>query len=778
MAIQQILGKVGVVPKGEYNGATRYTKLDIVKYNGQSYMALAETIGNLPTNTEYWQLLIEKPVKGTDYYTAQEQAEMVQDVITGITPTLNQKADKSEIPDVSDFITKDVNNLTNYYDKNAVDTKISSVYKYKGTVLTYNDLPSSNLTVGDVYNIETADSTHGVKAGDNVAWTGTTWDVLAGTVDLSGKEDKSNKVTSISSSSTNTQYPSAKVVYDELKEKQDQIDALVEENTTLKAQIPTGYKKVSSTTLTDVSEGLPIENVTILGAISQKTTEGNQLINFTSGYYTNNNSNVYSFENDILTFSSSQVKSARVYWTITDLIKNNPGKKLYFSYDNINVTNQEGTIAQINITYNDDTPNAYIVLLNHNLNHNSYTIANDTSNISSVIFNIFSNNSNDNTNNYSVVIEKPQLQFGETAKTYEEYTGGQISPSIAYPQTVHKVTGNCNEKVQNKNIFDGQLENGTLISGETSSNSNLRRSKNYMKIKPNTNYVFSINGTANRVVANFYDENKNWIEQSGNAGLLSTTGIFTSPANAEYFKFRGYQDDTALLSSGNIMLEENSTATDYIAHAEQNAPLTLEDIELYDGDKIQISYVNQAGYKKVTGANVVKKIKERVLTGIENWVSQSPTGFYRYGLSLSEIINDNSLSDDVLIYSNYFKGVSFDDRNTDVEETIYVVCNGTVANSGFLINTKEFSTLESFKTWLSSNNVYVVYQLATPITTAITDTTLLSQLETLINLKTYKEVTHIDATGADLAPVLEFNYYKDMTTIFDNLEARVELLEN
>lgn len=60
MAIQQILGKVGVVPKGEYNGATRYTKLDIVKYNGQSYMALAETIGNLPTNTEYWQLLVEK----------------------------------------------------------------------------------------------------------------------------------------------------------------------------------------------------------------------------------------------------------------------------------------------------------------------------------------------------------------------------------------------------------------------------------------------------------------------------------------------------------------------------------------------------------------------------------------------------------------------------------------------------------------------------------------------------------------------------------------------
>lgn len=32
--------------------------------------------------------------------------------------------------------------------------------------------------------------------------------------DVSGKEDKSNKVTSISSSSTDTQYPSAKCIYD------------------------------------------------------------------------------------------------------------------------------------------------------------------------------------------------------------------------------------------------------------------------------------------------------------------------------------------------------------------------------------------------------------------------------------------------------------------------------------------------------------------------------------------------------------------------------------
>lgn len=72
--------------------------------------------------------------------------------------------------------------LSNY----ATKADVASVYKYKGTVSTYSDLPSTGQITGDAYNIETADATHGIKAGDNVAWDGTKWDVLAGTVDLSG----------------------------------------------------------------------------------------------------------------------------------------------------------------------------------------------------------------------------------------------------------------------------------------------------------------------------------------------------------------------------------------------------------------------------------------------------------------------------------------------------------------------------------------------------------------------------------------------------------------
>jgi len=110
------------------------------------------------------------PVKGVDYFTEQDISDIETDVIS---------------------VVKNANDLTYYYTKNEVDGKISSVYKYKGTVATYNDLPSNNLTVGDVYNVETD--------GSNYAWTGTTWDKLGGDIDLSGYQTKIDSTHKLSS---------------------------------------------------------------------------------------------------------------------------------------------------------------------------------------------------------------------------------------------------------------------------------------------------------------------------------------------------------------------------------------------------------------------------------------------------------------------------------------------------------------------------------------------------------------------------------------------------
>ena len=87
-----------------------------------------------------------------------------------------------------DALKTDKADKTSVYTKAEVDAKVASVYKYCGSVDSYADLPTNlkntDADIGKVYNVKTADKTHKIKAGDNVAWTGTDWDVLSGEVDL------------------------------------------------------------------------------------------------------------------------------------------------------------------------------------------------------------------------------------------------------------------------------------------------------------------------------------------------------------------------------------------------------------------------------------------------------------------------------------------------------------------------------------------------------------------------------------------------------------------
>lgn len=64
----------------------------------------------------------------------------------------------------------------------AKKSDISSVYRYKGSVTNATALPTSGQVVGDTYDIKAA-STYG-PAGTNVAWNGSAWDALGGSLDL------------------------------------------------------------------------------------------------------------------------------------------------------------------------------------------------------------------------------------------------------------------------------------------------------------------------------------------------------------------------------------------------------------------------------------------------------------------------------------------------------------------------------------------------------------------------------------------------------------------
>ena len=99
-----------------------------------------------------------------------------------------------------------------------VDTGISA-----GGMLSYevvDELPvASEETLDKIYFVPTPDPKHGNVMDEYVTMEDDDgnyyWEQIGSTeVDISGKEDKSNKTTSIDSNSTDAQYPSAKAVYD------------------------------------------------------------------------------------------------------------------------------------------------------------------------------------------------------------------------------------------------------------------------------------------------------------------------------------------------------------------------------------------------------------------------------------------------------------------------------------------------------------------------------------------------------------------------------------
>jgi hypothetical protein len=133
------------------------------------------------------------------YWETKEWMSEITEIETELDTKLNHggyTGTGQDLKNEIDSISTDLD--TNYYTKPEVDSKVSSVYRYKGNVPTYADLPTSGRIVGDVWNALDTDI--------NWAWTGTVWDNLGGMFDVSGKEDKTNKQNSLIPDGTGIKY--------------------------------------------------------------------------------------------------------------------------------------------------------------------------------------------------------------------------------------------------------------------------------------------------------------------------------------------------------------------------------------------------------------------------------------------------------------------------------------------------------------------------------------------------------------------------------------------
>lgn len=767
----------------------------------------------------------------------------------------NNKADKTEIPDVSSFITKNVNNLTNYELKTNTGSLISlninssnyvitiQLKNSDGTVISTDtiDLPLESVVVGGRYDNNTkkviltlengnivdfsvADLVSGLQTeitsnnmlesdlvddsnsghkfvsiseknnwngkqdiltpgnnisieNDVISATDTTYDISTSSKDgLMSKSDKlkldsinvnnlelkSNKVTEISNTSTNDEYPGAKCVYDSQESQNTLIKDLQTENSTLKNIVNNIYdlENILPNETEESDEDISFNNtmnkaplnITLKGNLGQTTYTGKNLLGLIIGRTDTVNGVTITITPDgyVKLHGTANGNINKSYnWAIAGSTYSSKE----YTYSS---TYSSGTVSSnfaVNIrsgstqtsTSNQFNPNSLYV--NNSLRNETFT-ASGSGYITGIQFII---NNGVSFNNFII---KLQVEQGSTATDYEPYVGGVPSPNPEYPQDIKVVKGNNTINIIGKNLFDKDNAN---VLNDIYIDENLRMVKAasnvksiYMKILGGKTYTVSKIASSRFRVATtkvFPADNVSVYNYTKNESGTNIT--ITANNDSQYMVIFLYNSTVDTLTFEQILdsiqIEKGSTATDYEPHQEQSYVFYLEDLELCKiGDYQDYIYKsNNTWYK-------YKTIDKVVLDGSETYSRSSAGGYRRFSTVISNAI---TLSGRNEVFSNNFY-FSSDANNTGVT----FLTSGSV----YLYYGVDETSISDFTTWLSTHNTTVYYILETPVSIEITDLDLIEQLNQLYNAYSYHKQTNIYQNSSELPFYLNIKAIKEI----------------
>ena len=358
------------------------------------------------------------------------------------------------------------------------------------------------------------------------------------------------------------------------------------------------------------------------------------------------------------------------------------------------------------ISENPATATTWLSKINRNSGETSITATAPQNTKYVCFYMIYSNNQT----TINSLFETIQVEKSNEATTYEAYQGQDYTVNLGNIELCK--IGDYQDKIaksSGKNLFDKtsstvnkylNSSDGSLINSSTSSTSD------YIDIKSSTTYIISGYGTSNyyKVVA-YYNSSKTFISANTVTDAINTYSI-TTPNNAKYLRFH-----YTTANESQIMLNEGTTALPYEPYG-------------------KVWYLN-------------KQIGKVVLDGSENWQENGATkGLFQ--VTKSNVI---SILNEVLVKSTHFRAVTGQYLSDNASTEDLITSNFT--NNRLMFIYKQYANnLTDFKTWLSTHNTTVYYVLATPTTTEITDTTLISQLEAI--KKSYNTQTSISQVNNDL----------------------------
>lgn len=142
----------------------------------------------------------------------------------------------------------------------------------------------------------------------------------------------------------------------------------------------------------------------------------------------------------------------------------------------------------------------------------------------------------------------------------------------------------------------------------------------------------------------------------------------------------------------------------------------------------------------VTSSKITRRLKRIVLTGSEEIGGSAEEGYFLYSPTAeAKVISTNILSD-------HYRNNGTTDK---VEYNIFID-----ENKNIRIQHSGFASIDEYKTWLSNNNVEIIYELATAeieeLSTTVSDS--------LKNIKIYAGETHISTDSETIQPIIEVEY--------------------
>ena len=359
-----------------------------------------------------------------------------------------------------------------------------------------------------------------------------------------------------------------------------------------------------------------------------------------------------------------------------------------------------------------------------------------------------------------------------TPITQTDYEPYGVMPSPDYPSPIESIT-EISVTVTGKNLFDGTgwrpVQSGdgfpkpaigaTIVSSDANNISFTSEQSTYagvesgfIKVKTNETYMFSAKFTTptNRFFITQYDENKTRISTlNTNVTTLQNTSFTTTNNGYITIAFTNTTTAQTTYKIENIQLEQSPTASSYEEYKSNSLAINLQGNELCslpNGTKDELVVENGR-------AKIIKRIGKVVLDGSETgwYLDGSLTNVSRFGIG-AVLTNFDRTNGALSNYFTYSAGYSVD------EEHFYITSGGGIY---VFIDNTNITSLQDFKTWLSTHNVEVYYVLETPINIEITDPTLLAQLNALEQITQYKH-TYITITGDDLTPEADFTYINNV----------------